>query len=400
MARSSRFRRLLLGAAAVSLATVGGLSLSAFPSVNVAADAAAPAPQATLVDVATVESRQVATWTEFSGRLEAVDSVEVRSRVAGAIEAVHFREGSLVRAGQKLFTIDPAPYQAEVDRAQAQVAAAEARVALARSDLDRGRKMTASETISQRDLDTRLNGLREAEANLKGARAVLKTAALNLDYTEVRAPISGRVGKIEITVGNLIAAGPGAPVLARLVSVDPIYASFDADESSVLAALDTLSAEGDRREKVADIPVEMNIGAAGPVRGRLQLVGNVVDAASGTVRVRAAFDNADGRLIPGQFARLRLGHAKTSPALLVSDRAVGVDQDKKFVLVVDESDKAVWREVKLGAAADGLRVVTEGLGAGERVVVNGLQKVRPGALLAPQPASMNAAAGLQKQASR
>jgi multidrug efflux system membrane fusion protein len=400
MAPSSLSRRLSLGAAAFALASLGGLGLTAFPSGDVAADAGAPPAQATPVDVATVESRQVSTWTEFSGRLEAVDYVEVRSRVAGVIEAAHFREGALVQAGQKLFTIDRAPYEAEVDRAQAQVAAAEARVALAKSDLERGRKMTASETISQRDLDQRLNGLREAEANLKAARAVLKTAALNLDYTEVRAPISGRVGKIEITVGNLIAAGPGAPVLARLVSVDPIYASFDADESSVLAALDSVSAEGDRREKVAEIPVEMSIGADERVRGRLQLVGNVVDVASGTVRVRAAFDNADGRLIPGQFARLRLGQAKTSPALLVSERAVGVDQDKKFVLVVGGDDKAEWREVKLGATADGLRVVTEGLGAGERVVVNGLQKVRPGALLAPQPASMNAAVGLQKQASR
>lgn len=387
--------------AAAAIAAVGTAVVFVPPAGRVEAEVAPAAPAATEVDVAEVAARDVATWSEYSGRLEAVDNVEVRSRVAGQVQSINFREGALVEKGAPLVTIDPAPYQAEVDRAKAELASAEARVVLARADLDRGRKMTAITTISQRDLDNRINALSEAEASVEAAKAVLRTAELNLSYTDVRAPIAGRVDRIEVTVGNLVAAGPGAPVLTRLISVSPIYASFDADEVSVLKALDSIDARGDRRQQVADIPVEMTLPTSdAPVRGKLQLVGAAVDAGSGTIRVRATFDNEDGRLMPGQFARLRMGQAKTNPALLVSERAVGVDQDKKFVLVVDAENKAVYREVKLGAPSGGLRVVTEGLAPGERVVVNGLQKVRPGALLAPQPAPMDAVAGLQKQASR
>ncbi|KAB0266603.1 efflux RND transporter periplasmic adaptor subunit [Microvirga brassicacearum] len=389
-----------LGAVAV-VVVAGVVASSLMPNHAVSeSNSTGRVAQATPVSVAVVEARHVATWEEFSGRLEAVGRVEVRSRVAGAVQAIHFREGSLVEKGALLVTIDPEPYAAEVERADAQVVAAEARLSFAQTELDRGLRMTANQTITQRDLDSRMNGVREAEANLRAAKAAAKSSRLNLSYTEIRAPISGRVGKAEITVGNLVAAGPGAPVLTVLVSVDPIYASFDADENVVQRALDTLSTRGDRRGSVADIPVEMTLGSSATVaRGKLQLIDHTVDAASGTVGVRAVFDNPDGRLMPGQFTRIRLGHAKTTPALLVSERAVGVDQDKKFVLVVDADLKAVYREVKLGAPADGLRVVTSGLAAGERVVVNGLHRVRPGALIAPQPVPMEANATGQFTAS-
>ena len=304
------------------------------------------APQATPVSVAVVEQRDVAIWDEFSGRLEAIERVEVRSRVAGAVQSVHFREGALVKQGDLLITIDPAPYAAEVDRAQAQVAAAEARVALTKSDVDRGEQLSGSRIISQRELDQRVNAHREAEANVSAARAALQSAQLNLDYTQVRAPVAGRVGKLEITVGNLVAAGPGAPVLTTLVSVDPIYASFNADEQVVTRALKTLADER-AAGQVERIPVEMHAGDQRRRRskGRLQLIDNQVDARSGTVRVRAMFDNADGRLIPGQFARLRMGQPKAEPALVVNERAIGTDQNKKFVLVVDADNKAAYREV-------------------------------------------------------
>ncbi len=192
--------------------------------------------------------------------------------------------------------------------------------------------------------------------------------------------MSGRVGRIEVTVGNLVAAGPGAPVLTTLVSVDPIYASFEADEQVVVRAL---------KDVKQGIPVEMQTALNGstPLRGRLQLIDNQVNARSGTVRVRAVFDNKDGGLIPGQFVKLRMGRAQTVSALLVSERAVGTDQNKKFVMVVGPDDKAVYREVTLGGTANGLRIVTDGLAPGERIVVNGLQRVRPGALLAPQTVS-------------
>jgi multidrug efflux system membrane fusion protein len=352
------------------------------------------------VAVAAVDQRDVAVWEEFSGRLEAVERVELRPRVSGAIQEIRFREGSSVKKGALLLTIDPEPYLAELERAEAQVSAAEARLAFARSELDRGTRMTANQTITQRDLDTRVNNVGEAEANLRAAGAAAKSARLNLSYTEVRAPISGRVGKIEVTAGNLVNGGSSAPILTTLVSVDPIYVSFDADESAVQRALSTLPVQGDRRANVDRIPVEMRSGlGANVARGKLQLVDHSVNGTSGTVRVRAVFDNADDRLMPGQFARISLGQAKTTPALVIPERAIGVDQDKKYVLVVDPAQKATYREIKLGASVEGLRIVTSGLDAGERIIVDGLQKVRPGALIAPQPGSLDTSSALQMRRS-
>ena len=349
-----------------------------------------PAVQATPVSVATVVQGDVATWNEFSGRLEAVERVDIRSRVAGTVEAVHFREGALVKAGDLLLTIDPAPYQADVDRADAQVFAAQSRLANAKSNYERSKHLLEDHAISQREYDDSLNAQSEADANLRSAKAQLQTAQLSLGYTQVRAPVAGRVGKLEITTGNLVAAGPGAPVLTTLVSVSPIYASFDADEQVVTHALRELPAGASARAQIEKIPVQMGTvdDTATPIAGHLQLVDNQVDAKSGTVRVRAVFDNADGTLIPGQFAHLRMGTVKAEPALMINERAVGTDQSKKFVMVVGADDKANYREVTLGANVDGLRIVTSGLKPNERVVVNGLQRVRPGSLIAPQMVAM------------
>lgn len=356
---------------------------------------AAPAgaqPAATPVSVATVAESDVTAWDEFSGRLEAVERVDIRSRVAGAVQAVHFREGALVKQGELLITIDPAPYAAEVERAEAQVASARARQSYARSEQERARRLWDERAIAQRELDERVNAGSEAEANLRAAQASLQSARLNLGYTQVRAPVSGRIGKREITVGNLVAAGPGAPVLSTLVSVSPIYASFDADEQVIVRALKDLGGSAANRSSIDSIPVQMGTATAGstPFEGHLQLIDNQVDAKSGTVRVRAAFDNKDGALIPGQFARIRMGQAQTSNMLLVSERAIGTDQSKKFVMVVDGDNKANYREVALGASINGLRAVTQGLQAGERVVVNGLQHIRPGALVEPKEMAMQA----------
>ena len=341
------------------------------------------------VSVAAVEQRDIAIWKEFSGRLEAVERVEVRPRVSGQIQAVHFREGDLVKQGDKLITIDPAPFAAAVAGAEAQVAAAEARVALAKNDLDRASQLS-ERTLTQRDLDQRVNASREADASLRSAQASLQSARLNLDWSEVRAPVSGRVGKIEVTVGNLVGDGPTAPVLTTLVSVDPIYASFNADETVVLNALKDIGAGMQSHSQVERIPVRMStINTDGRiVTGQLQFIDNQVDAKSGTVRVRAKFANKDGSLIPGQFARLQMGQAKAEPAVAIDERAIGTDQDKKFVLVVGDDNKANYREVSLGPITDGMRIITAGLKAGERIVVNGLQRVRPGALVAPQMVSM------------
>jgi multidrug efflux system membrane fusion protein len=373
-----------LTAVAAALATV--FMLQSGPAVATPT----PAAQAMPVSVATVVQSDVATWNDFSGRLEAVERVDIRSRVAGTVQGVHFREGALVKAGDLLLTIDPAPYQADVDRADAQVFAAQSRFANAKSNYERSKQLLQDHAISQREYDDSLNAQSEADANLRSAQAQLQTATLSLGYTQLKAPVSGRVGKLEITTGNLVAAGPGAPVLTTLVSVSPIYASFDADEQVVTRALRELPPGASARAQIEKIPVQMGTVAdtATPIAGHLQLVDNQVDARSGTVRVRAVFDNADGALMPGQFAHLRMGTVKADPALLINERAVGTDQSKKFVMVVGADDKAQYREVTLGANVDGLRIVTSGLKANERVVVNGLQRVRPGSLIAPQMVAM------------
>lgn len=373
---------------AASVAT-GAVLYTAVPGHSESPTPMLPPPPP--VSVATIEPRQAVIWDEFSGRLEAVDRVDVRSRVAGTVQDVHFREGALIEKGARLFTIDPAPYAAEVDRLEAQVASAEARALFTRTEAERARRLLGSPAHSERDVDQRTNAYNEAEATLRAAKAALQAARLNLEYTEVRAPVAGRVGRLEVTIGNLVAAGPGAPVLTTLVSVNPIYASFNADETTVSRILAALSPEANAAAEVGTVTV----GISKPTNngtwtnGRLQLIDNQVDATSGTVRLRAVFDNADGRLIPGQFVRVRMAQPRNEPVVAVSERAIGTDQSKRFVIVVGDGNKTAYREITLGAIADGLRIVTSGLDAGERIVVSGLQRVRPGDVVTPEPASMD-----------
>jgi multidrug efflux system membrane fusion protein len=385
-------RRWWTAAGVLAAAAAASAVITGFDVTKARANAPAAAPAAVPVAVATVAESEVDGWDEFSGRLEAVERVDVRSRVAGAVQAAHFREGALVQKGDLLITIDPAPFAAEAERAEAQAAAAQARLAHAQSEYARAQRLWDERAIAQRELEERLNAEREASANLRAAQAASQSARLNLGYTQVRAPVAGRIGRLEVTVGNLVAAGPGAQVLTTLVSVSPIYASFDSDEQVIMRALRDMPGGSSARALIERIPVQMGTSAMSdtPYRGKLQLIDNQVDAKSGTMRVRAAFDNRDGTLIPGQFARIRMGQVRTSRAVLVNERAVGTDQEKKFVLVVGEGNKAEYREVILGPSAAGLRVVQSGLKAGERIVVNGLQRVRPGAVLEPQLVAMEA----------
>ncbi|RVI88019.1 efflux RND transporter periplasmic adaptor subunit [Sinorhizobium meliloti] len=385
-------RRVLWGAGLSILLSVGGGAAVFFGlPQRFQADAATEAPAAAVppavpVSVAKAESRRITTWESFSGRLEAIERVEIRPRVGGAILSAHFREGALVEKGDLLVTIDPEPFAAAVERAEAQVAAAEARVALARTELERGRKLVTTSAIPQSGVDQRLSVYDEARANLRSAKAALHTAKLDLEYTEVRAPISGRVGRLNVTAANLVTAGTASPVLTTLVSVDPIYASFNVSEEVVAAALAKLSASAGSIDAIERIPVEIGTSAdeGTPITGHIQLINNEVDAATGTIRVRAELTNADGRLIPGQFVRIRIGDPQPEEKLVISDRAVSSDQDKKFVLVVGADNKVEYRQVTLGPVADGLRIVENGLKPGESIIVNGLQRVRPGVVVAPQ----------------
>jgi len=389
--RAGRFRRLLGGAAIVgALAVAGSIATGHYFHAAQATATAAAAEQAVPVTVALIEPKQTVLWDDFSGRLEAIQRVELRPRVAGAILSTNFTEGALVKSGDVLFKIDPAPYAAEVDKAAAQLEAAKARVVFTQSELERGAQLVGNAVVTRRDYDQRDNANREAIANVKAAEATLQTAKLNLDYTEVRAPVDGRVGKIEVTVGNLVAAGTASPVLTSLVSVNPIYASFDADEEVVLHALNSIADGSGKRGNLDQIPVEMATSGGLSAKGHIQLIDNQVNGQSGTIRVRAVFRNDDGRLIPGQFARVRMGQPTQQTLVMIDERAIGTDQDKKFVMAVGDDSRAVYRPITLGGAVDGLRIVTAGLKPGDRIVVNGLQRVRPGALLKTEVAAMGA----------
>ncbi|MEX6505759.1 efflux RND transporter periplasmic adaptor subunit [Jiella sp. M17.18] len=391
--------RQLLWSSSLAIAVAAGATTVALnrPEDAVATEAPAPAsaPKAIPVPVATVKPRPVTLWKEFSGRLEAVDRVEIRPRVAGAIEAFHFREGALVKKGDLIATIDPAPYQATVAKARADVEAAEAQVHLAALEVERAKSLATSRTVSQSTLDQRSSAYDQAVANADAAKATLKAAELDLGYTEVRAPIAGRIGQIQLTAGNLVAAGLSSPVLTTVVSVDPIYASFDVAASDIADILSALPAGADGLPAVGKLPVEVQrLGGKGvpqTVRGHVQLIGNEVDTDSGTLRVRAEIANPGGALVPGEFVRVRLGQPKPQDALMISETAVGTDQDRKYVLVVGDDSKVAYRKVELGASVDGLRVVSDGLKSGDRIVTDGIQALAPGTLVSPEPVALAAA---------
>jgi multidrug efflux system membrane fusion protein len=376
-----------LGALAVFGAVAGiGFTHGTTSGPLSAAQAADTPPPATQVDVATVLSQTITDWQSYSGRLEAIDHVEVRPLVSGTIVAVHFKDGALVKKGDPLFTIDPRPYQAEVDRAAAQVAAAKARAIYTSTDAGRADRLLADNAIAKRDYDEKQNASREAAAGVKAAEAALEAAQVNLGYTRITAPVTGRVSRAELTVGNVVSIGSSAPLLTTLVSVSPIYASFDVDEQTYLQYLG--------RDRNTNVPVSLGLANEDGYsrKGAVTSVDNRLDTSSGTIRVRATIDNADGALVPGLYARVKVGGGEPHPAILIDDAAVGTDQAKKFVLVVDRDNKVAYREVQLGGLHDNLRVVTSGLKDGERVVVNGMMHAKPSDTVSPHMVNMADAA--------
>lgn len=367
-------------AAGVSLLVISLATLQGQAEDKPVAVAAMPAVE---VDVTPVVARKVVDWQSYSGRLEAVERVDIRPRVSGTITEVHFKNGAQVKKGDVLFTIDPAPYRAEVARAEAQLAATQARVRFTSAELDRAAKLVADSTIPRRTLDEREHNARDAQASLRAAQAELDVAKLNLSYTSVTAPISGRVSRAEITVGNVVAAGATGVPLTTLVSVSPIYASFDVDEQTYLRHIASVKDQ-------AGVPVQLGLAneAEYSRAGTIDDVDNRLDPVSGTIRVRARFDNADGLLIPGLYARVKVGGSDPQAAVMVDERAIGTDQDKKFVLVVGDDNKVSYRPVLLGSRQEGLRIVTGGLQPGERIIVNGMQRARPGDVVKPKTVAM------------
>ena len=371
-----RHSLLLLAAAAATASILSGCARNEAAEPN-----AAPLAQVT---VAAAISRKVTEFDEFTGRFEAVERVEVRPRVSGYISSVNFKDGSEVKKGDVLFVIDPRPNVAERDKARAQLAQARSQLILARSERDRATKLLAQHAISQEEFDTRASGLEQGQANVEAAQAALDAAALNLDFTRLTAPISGRIGRALVTSGNFVTNGQ--TLLTTLVSLDPIYVSFDGDEKVYLkySKLSRDGAQGARN------PVQVGLAdeSGYPHQGVMVFVDNALDPATGTIRSRALLDNGDRLFTPGLFARLRLLGAHEHEAVLINDSAVGTDQTVRYVLVVSAGNKAEYRPVQLGPIVDGLRVVESGLASGETIVVNGLQRVRPGAQVQPQRVAM------------
>lgn len=377
-----RGRRIVI-AAAVALIAAGGVYVARMPHASVGA-AAAPPPMS--VTVQTLTPRKIRVWSEFSGRLHAVDSAEIRPEVGGRITAVQFEDGATVKAGDVLFVIDPRPYEAAVARARANLASAQTNAAFAKIELERAASMVRTQAVAQRTFDERQNASRIANATVDADMAELKQAELDLEHAYVRAPISGRASRAEITVGNLVQPGPGAPLLTTIVASRSLYADFEVDEQTYVESV-RLYANG--RDGERRIPVRLVVpGDAKSVHeGTIYTFDNRIDVASGTIRARAKFDNSDGTLVPGMFVSVKLAEGAEREALLVPERAVGFDQSKKFVYVVDQANKVAYREVALGKRVQAQRIVLDGVKPGDRVIVDGVQHVRPSATVEAREAS-------------
>jgi multidrug efflux system membrane fusion protein len=351
--------------------------------------AASQQPSAPQVTVAPVEQREIVEWNEFTGRTEPVDSVEVRPRVSGYIQEVRFQSGQLVKKGDVLFTIDPRWHQAEFNRRQAEADRARVQLDNARREADRTEQLLASKAISTEDGDARIARHQEAKAALLAAEATRDSTKLDLEYTQVRSPIDGRISRALLTEGNYVNGVAGAAtLLTTVVSVDPVYVYADMDEDSLLK-FNTLAREkkvetnGDGR-----IPVELQLGdeQSFPHRGYIESFDNQLNPNTGSILLRAVFPNNDGRIVPGLFARIRVPLSARHQALLVDERAIGTDQAEKYVLALSATNTVVYRSVQLGPFVHGKRVVRSGLQEGEEIVVNGLQRVRSGMAVTPETA--------------
>jgi len=353
--------------------------------------AAAPPPPA--VTVAKPVTKKVTERDEYVGRFVAFDYVEVRARVSGYLEAIHFKDGQLVKEGDLLFTIDQRPFRATVEQAKAAVQQAEANLAFAESDLKRGESLRTGTTITQQALDQRLQASRVNAAALTAQKAALEQAELDMQFTELRAPISGRIGDRRVSIGNLISGGASGSttMLATIASIDPIRFEFTMDEASYLRYLRMArGAASESANRGMTLPVRLKLidEDAFLHEGKIDFVDNVIDRSSGTIRGRAEFANADGRLTPGMFGRIQIPVSAPAVALLVPDSAIGTEQVRKFVYVLDKDNVANPKYVTLGQLVDNLRVV-EGLDPQDTIIVNGLLRVRPGAKVTPEMSTID-----------
>jgi multidrug efflux system membrane fusion protein len=381
MSKTKKYALLL---SAVAFMAVSGVTLAVHEfSPASAQPAAATPPPAVPVNVRTLAPQNLRVWSEFSGRLTAVDFAEVRPEVSGRLTEVRFHDGQTVKAGDILFVIDPRPFEAALAKAEANLVSAKNNADYAQIEFDRAAMLIKSQAIAQRIYDERTNSKRVADAAVLAADAEVKQARIDIDHAYVKAPISGRLSRAEITLGNLVQSGQNAPVLTSIVSNDGIYADFDVDEQTYLQSVHP---DADNQDKEHRIPVQLTLQGDDKTHyaGTIYTFDNRLNTATGTIRARAKFDNKDGKLVPGMFVTVKLGSGSKSDVLVVPDRAVGNDQNKKFVFVVGEDNKVAYREVALGRDIGGQRIVLTGLNPGDRVVVDGIQHVQPDAKVDPK----------------
>lgn len=387
--------KLLLGVSAIVL-TLGSVAAYKAQSADAAVGAEAGMPPPPEVATVTIREENIQLWKEFSGRLQAVDYVEIRPEVSGKLQEIRFKDGQKVNKGDVLFVIDAAPYTASVEKAQAGYAVAKSQYALAQKNLERADDLVKTEAISKKIYDERKSAALVAKSVMDAAQAQLNDAQINLDRAYVKAPISGRISRAEITQGNLVQAS-AAPILTTIVSDAGIYADFDIDEETYLSNIYKNAPDSESQTK---IPVEMVLksGSGATYTGVIESFDNKIDPKSGTIRVRALFENKDQSLLPGMFVNVRLGGTGNGDVMMISEKAIGTDQDRKFVYVVGADHKVAYREIKTGNSIDGKRVVTDGLKAGDMVITEGIMKIRPDMVVTPKPETVTSEAPAEPSA--
>lgn len=373
----------------IGLFLVGAVSMFGYTSgdsIANAQDGGTP-PPAMPVTVEVVRSEPIQLWQSFSAHMAAVDYAEIKPQVSGTITEVRFEDGAHVEAGDILFVIDPRPYKAAVNFAQAELSAAQNRAYLAEKEKNRAADLVETDAISRRVYDERVSASKVADADVQRARAQVDQAKINLDYAYVKAPISGKASRAELKVGNRVDAGPQAPVLTSIVSSDGIYADFEIDEQTYLKYVrNSRTQDTDTGEaQSAPIPVKISLDQDNvSYEGVIHSFDNRIDTGSGTIRARAYLDNKDGSLLPGMFAKVYVGQTTPSEKIVVAERAIGTDQDRKFVYVIDDKNTAAYRPVTIGDSVNGKRVVTSGLEVGDQVITEGIIRIRPGMPVAAQ----------------
>ncbi|MCB1720750.1 MAG: efflux RND transporter periplasmic adaptor subunit [Alphaproteobacteria bacterium] len=337
------------------------------------------------VSVEVIGAQDVRIWKDFPGRLSAVDSAAIRPQVSGRITEILFQDGQHVERGELLFVIDPRPYEAALSQAKAALQAAQSNYNLADKEYKRAQELIKTNAISQRIVDERRSRFNFVLAEISGAKATLQKAEIDLDYARVKAPISGRVSRAEITLGNVVESGPGAPIITTIVDDESIYVDFEVDEQTYLS---NIREQARSKEDEGKIPVQVILrgDAEQPIDGVIHAFDNRINPASGTIRARAVLENSDGALLSGMFAKVRLGSADRARRMLVGEKAIGIDQDRRFVYVVNKNNVIEYRQVQLGDRSGHSRVVLSGLSEGEKVVAQGIMMIRPGMPVAPMMA--------------